>query len=407
MISRKYIEKLKKINTFSKSILFLMSAILFGQIGLWANPNTEKAEMEAQERKVINNMRSAVSYLDTTHAKAQSIIKELDAFYASEISKGFNGAVMVASQGQVLYERYFGMANRAKGIPWANNTSSQLASTSKPFTATAILLLHQEGYMDIYGKVADYIEGFPYQDITVEMLLNHRSGLPDYLKWADRYWSRTANMTNKDLLHLIKRHQPRLTSKPGTKFQYSNTNYALLANIIEEVAQISYPQFMREFIFEPLGLYHTFVYDPLGPKPENIVISYRANWNIHHDDYADGIYGDKGIYSTPADLLKWDRVFYNASLLNVKTIGLSYEPYSTPWEGKRNYGLGWRMDEDVDKVGEKAIYHNGWWHGNNTVFYRFIDRDYTIIVLGNRFNRDIYKQTRQIYSIVRGKEIQM
>lgn len=358
----------------------------------------ERVEQNNFPRKNNTPIKRSIQFTDTNSVEAQRLISSLDSFYAIEVRNGFNGSVLVGYQGKVLYERYYGNANRATKYPWGPQTPSQLASTSKPFTATAILWLYQHGYLDIKEPVVKYLEGFPYEKVTIEMLLNHRSGIPDYLKWATQYWSRSKNMTNDDLLELIKKYQPRLSYTPGTRFQYSNSNYALLANILEEVTQLPYPKFMKEFIFEPLGLKNTFVYDPLAVKPENMAISYKANWQIDPDMYADGIYGDKGIFSTVEDLFLWDRSFYNHVLLNQKTLDLAYQGYSFETSGSRNYGLGWRINED-DKT-NKIIFHNGWWHGNNTVYFRFIEEEFTIIVLGNRYNRRIYGHSKAIHKIV-------
>lgn len=341
--------------------------------------------------------KRTLQFIDTNSVEAQRMIKSLDSFYSIEVRNGFNGSVLVGYQGKVLYERYFGYANRSTKFPWGPTTPSQLASTSKPFTATAILWLYQHGYLDIKDPVSKYLEGFPYEKVTIEMLLNHRSGIPDYLKWATQYWSRSRNMTNDDLLALIKKYKPKLSFASGTRFQYSNSNYALLANILEEVTQLPYPKFMKEFIFEPLGLKNTFVYDPLAVKPPNMAISYKANWQIDPDMYADGIYGDKGIFSTVEDLYLWDRSFYDYVLLNQKTLDLAYQGYSFETPGTRNYGLGWRINTADN---QKIIFHNGWWHGNNTVYFRFIEDEFTIIVLGNRYNRRIYSHSKSIHKIV-------
>jgi CubicO group peptidase (beta-lactamase class C family) len=105
--------------------------------------------------------------------------------------------------------------------------------------------------------------------------------------------------------------------------------------------------------------------------------------------FADGVYGDKGIYSTPQDMYRWDQSFYKYTLLNSATVDLAYGPCSFERPGIRNYGLGWRMLCFPD--GNKVIYHNGWWHGNNASFIRLLNEDACIIVLGNRQNRNIYK----------------
>jgi CubicO group peptidase (beta-lactamase class C family) len=116
--------------------------------------------------------------------------------------------------------------------------------------------------------------------------------------------------------------------------------------------------------------------------------------------FADGVYGDKGVYSTVEDMYRWDQSFYENKLLSNETIELAYGPCSFEKKGIKNYGLGWRMLCFPD--GNKIIYHNGWWHGNNTSFYRFIKDNFTIVVLGNKYTTNIYRQAPSIVNIVKG-----
>ncbi len=341
-----------------------------------------------------------LSFTDSNSAEARLMIQRLDSFYRVQVAGGFNGSVLVGYKGKILYERYFGYANRESGLMWNSNVASQLASTSKPFTATAILWLYQNGYLDINAPVKKYLPEFPYENITVRMLLCHRSGLPDYVKMGLTLWkNNNAIMYNEDLLQLFAQYKPKLNSTPNTRFEYCNSNYAFLARIVEAVSQMSFSKFMREFIFKPIGMNHTFVYDPNETKPATMAISYKNTWAREPDMFADGVYGDKGIYSTLQDMYRWDQSFYQNTLLNKKTLDLAYAPTSFEKSGVKNYGLGWRMEVYPD--GYKTIYHNGWWHGNNTVFYRFIKDNLTIIVLGNKYNSRIYGQTKMVYDIIK------
>ena len=112
--------------------------------------------------------------------------------------------------------------------------------------------------------------------------------------------------------------------------------------------------------------------------------------------FLDTNFGDKNIYSTPSDLLKWDQALYTDKLFSKATLDEAYTPYSNEKAGVRNYGLGWRMNVYPD--GKKVIYHNGWWHGNNNVFIRMIRDSVTIIVLGNKYNPLIY-QSKEIANV--------
>lgn len=339
-------------------------------------------------------------YEDTTSPEYQAMRHRLDSFYSIQKRAGFNGSVLIGYKGKVVYERYCGLANREKKIELDENSSCQLASVSKTFTAAAVLLLNEKKYLNIDQPVTTYLPTFPYPNITVRMLLNHRAGLPDYLKWVPVYRKdHSTPISNDILLTLFAKHKPRLEFKPDTRFKYSNSNYAILASIIEAVTEMEYADFMKQYIFQPLGMDNTFVYNPHKDLPDGEAISYKYNWVREPDMFADGVYGDKGIYSTVQDMYRWDQSFYRNILLNNETIEMAYGPCSFEKKGIKNYGLGWRMYCYED--GSKIIYHNGWWHGNNTVFYRFIDENFTIIILGNKYNNGIYRQAKTVYSLVK------
>lgn len=350
----------------------------------------------------VKAVNSTLIY-DTVSETARSIIEQLDTYYKAQARAGFNGAVLVGHKGKIIYERYFGLSNREKKIPVAFNSSSQLASISKTFTGAAILYLYEHKKLNIDYPVQHYIQGFPYPNISLRMLLNHRSGLPDYTKWVPVYHKDTRTpITNAQMVDLMIKHKPRIESKANTKFKYCNTNFALLSRIIEVVTNMSYAEFMQKHIFAPLGMNNTFVYEPWKGLPGNATISYKYNWVREPDMFADGVTGDKGIYSTVQDMFRWDQSLYNSSILSNEMIELSYGPCSFEKPGIKNYGLGWRML--CYPNGNKVIYHNGWWHGNNTSFYRLIKENMTIIVLGNKYNKGIYRQAPVIYGIVKGVE---
>ena len=343
-----------------------------------------------------NTLQSNVS----TNPEWNIIKQRIDSFYNKQMAAGFNGSVLVGYKGKIVYEQYYGIANRSKGLALSEQTAVQLASVSKTFTAAAVLYLYQHKYLDINELVTSYIPSFPYKNISIKMLLNHRSGLPDYTHWAVPFANKSKRIFyNDDIIKLLSSVKPHLDFPSNTHFKYSNTNYAVLAKIIEIVTEMPYKSFMQKYIFKPLGMEHTFVFDPADGLPASASISYKYNWQPEPVMFADGIYGDKGIYSTVRDMYKWDQSFYQNKLLNNETLELAYGPCSFEKAGIKNYGLGWRMLCYTN--GNKIIYHNGWWHGNNTCFYRFIKENFTIIILGNRFNKNIYKQPKVIYSIIK------
>lgn len=384
--------------------IYISTCFLFTTL-LACQSSTDKVSARARfhEPPVMPTTGNTLVYADTNSVEQRDIIRRLDSFYAVQVRAGFNGSVLIGEKGKIIYERYFGIANRATGTPLRPNSASQLASTTKTFTGAAILYLYQHNYLNIDDPVKNYIPSFPYEGITLRMCLNHRSGLPDYIKWVSRFRKSNAPMYNDEVMSMFAKHKPALDFKPNTHFKYSNSNFAVLAVVIEQVTEMKYSAFMEKYIFEPLGMKNTFVYDPANGLPSSAAISYKYNWVKEPDMFADGVYGDKGIYSTVRDMYRWDQSFYQDKLLNNETLELAYGPCSFEKSGIKNYGLGWRML--CYPSGNKIIYHNGWWHGNNTVFYRFIKDNMTIIVLGNKYNMGIYRQTKPVYSILKNTSV--
>jgi CubicO group peptidase (beta-lactamase class C family) len=301
----------------------------------------------------------------------------------------FYGGMIVAKNGNILFEKYNGVAHVGYNDSINANTPLHIASVSKTFTAMAVLKLWQDKKLNIDDQFSKYFPEFNYPGVTVRSLLNHRSGLPNYVYFMDEIgWSAKTFVTNLDVLKTLisKKNVLRNINPPNKHFAYCNTNYALLALLIEKVTSMTYPEYLKKSIFEPLKMNNSFVYrdkDSARTTPSYDYRNYQAVFiNL------DKVYGDKNIFSTPQDLLKWDRLLSSGLYLNKVTLDEAYKPYSNEKSGVRNYGLGWRMYNFPHK---KIIYHNGWWHGSNAVFIRLIEEDATIIVIGNKYNRNIYK----------------
>jgi len=378
-------------------IAFCFLSILFVACQTKSEPVAAGPRFHDEPRKLISN---ALSYADTTTLENQNTIRRLDSFYRVQVRMGFNGSVLIGQNGKVLYERYFGLANRETGQPLQYDNAVQLASISKTFTGAAILYLNEHKYLDINDPVQHYIATFPYPNVTIKMLLSHRSGIPDYVKFVPSYRKdQKTPISNKDVLDMFARYKPGLEFKPGTHFKYCNSNFAVLATVVETVTEMPFPEFMRKYIFDPLGMKHSFIHTAPERLPAGTTISYKYNWVREPDMFADGVYGDKNVYSTVEDMYRWDQSFYHNTLLSNETMELAYGPCSFEKPGIKNYGLGWRML--CFPSGNKIIYHNGWWHGNNTVFYRFIKENMTIVILGNKYNNGNYRQAKVLYSILK------
>jgi CubicO group peptidase (beta-lactamase class C family) len=301
-----------------------------------------------------------------------------------------NGSFLVAKNGQIIYEKYEGFTNFRTKDSITSTTPLHIASVSKVLTATAVLKLINANRIKLDQKVNTILKEFPFPDITIRTLLNHRSGLRNYAYFTDRnknIWDRHNILTNQDILTILATKNIGLESKTDTRFAYCNTNYAMLALIIEKVTKLPYKEAMNQIIFKPLGMKNTFVFDYEKDK-DKIVPSYKGNRVEIGKDYLDAVYGDKNIYSTPRDLLKFDRSRNGGDFLEPKLLAQVYKGYSNEREGEKNYGLGIRMINW--KTGQNFYFHNGWWHGNTSSYITLQKEKVTIIALSNKFTKQTY-----------------
>lgn len=185
-------------------------------------------------------------------------------------------------------------------------------------------------------------------------------------------------------------HQPTTQGLPNRFFAYNNTNYALLALIIEQASGMTFQSFLQTRIFEPLQMDDTYIFsstDSIIPK-NNLTIGYLQRGVPDQLVPADGIVGDKNIYSTVYDLLRWERAQSNNHLFKQSTLDSVSKGRSYEKPGRKNYGYGWRILENPTGP---IIYHNGWWHGYTAVFSRNPQDETVIIILSNIFNRATYR----------------
>lgn len=326
-----------------------------------------------------------------TEAEKTELQQQVTAWYDSLLGKSnFNGSVLVAKNGNIIYTRYNGTAHLPGNDTINNETPFHIASVSKTLTAMATLKLWEAGKFQLDDPFQKYFPDFNYPDITIRSLLNHRSGLPNYVYFMEELgWNKKQYIHNADVLNYLITRKAELKNigRPNTYFSYCNTNYALLALLIEKMSGQSFPEYMKSSLFEPIGMTHSFIFQQSDSG--KVPLSYDWKGQLIPMNFLDLVYGDKNMYSTTEDLLKWDRALKPGVLLKAATLEEAYKPYSNEKAGVRNYGLGWRLNVYPD--GYKVVYHNGWWHGNNASFIRMIPEDITIIVLGNRFNKSIYK----------------
>ncbi len=317
---------------------------------------------------------------------------EIQHFYDKVWSAKSNSTIsfLVAEKGKILFEDYQGYSNKRQDEKIDKNTALHLASVSKVLTAAAILKLVDAKKITLDQEVRAILKDFQYPGITIQMLLNHRSGLQNYAYVCDdrKIWDQRVPLTNQDILTVFNREKTGLASKPDTRFAYCNTNYAVLALIIEKITGLPYPQAMDRMIFKPLEMKNTFVFD-INQDKDRVSASYKNNYQAIAFDYLDGIYGDKNIYSTPRDMLKFHLASQGPDFLSKELFEKMHKGYSYESKGIRNYGLGIRIIEWDS--GERFYYHNGWWHGNTSSYVSLTKEGVLMIALSNKYSTKPYE----------------
>lgn len=335
------------------------------------------------------------SFAAVSAEKIAAYKEQITAAYHTILGNNFNGAILVAKNGVVLFEDYKGYADFRTQTPVTATTPFHLASVSKTLTGTTVLRLWQQKRLSLDDSLQQYFPTLPYHGITIRMLLSHRSGLPNYLYFFDSCWNKKVKATNVDVLNFMVAHHPKPDNAPGKNFHYCNTNYVLLAMIIERITGMPYPEYMKDSVFTPLGMTHTFVF---SAKDTNQYIPTYIGNRPYPMDHLDCTYGDKNIYSTVQDMFQWDKALYLHTFVSAATLDSAFRPNSNEKRSMHNYGLGWRLyTHDADTI----VYHNGKWHGSNTSFTRLVQDTATIIVLGNKYNRNIY-QSKKMADIFTG-----
>ena len=320
----------------------------------------------------------------------QKIVNSLNQYYENIWnSADMSGGVLVAHGDNILLEKYKGFGRENNQMPINKDTPLHLASISKPITAMAVLKLVEAKKISLEQKVKSIFPNFPYPDVTIQHLLTHRSGLSKYEHFLEENDIKPKNQyfTNQEIFDLVAKHKPELARQTDTGFMYNNFNYAILALIIEKITGKTYPEAMKEMVFAPLKMKNTFVFEEKHINSASQSF-YQRSSKLYPLDQYDLIYGDKNIYTTPRDLFNFSKALFSKDFLPKELMEKIFEPYSNEKKGVNNYGLGFRLK--IFDEGKKLTYHNGWWHGSNTVFIHLRESKTTIIALSNKYSRKIY-----------------
>jgi len=286
-------------------------------------------------------------------------------------------AVMVIHEGEAILERYYGLADIAENTPVSRETNFRLASMSKQFTAMAILQLMDQGKLHFSTDLRDVFPEFPSYAASINygQLLHHTSGLINYEDLIPD--SATVPVKDADVLKLLIQ-QDSTYFPPGSDYSYSNGGYALLALTVERLSGLTFSDYLEQNIFKPAGMDATVAFvDGINTIPHRAFGYHVQDSSIAFSDQSmtSSVLGDGGIYSSVSDLYKWDQALYKNTLVGETWLDSAV----TPW--LENYGCGWRIE---DYKGLKRISHTGSTCGFRTVFQRFPDAEFSVIVLTNR-----------------------
>lgn len=297
----------------------------------------------------------------------------------------FNGVVLLAKEGKAQLAKGYGYTNYKKETLLTAQSSLRLASVSKQFTAAGILCLKERGKLKLDDVVVTYIADFPYPEVTIRQLLNQTSGIPDiYLALADASRANIPVLTNEIAVDLLIKEARKATNTPGEAYAYSNTNYILLARIIELITQLSFEDFMQKALFEPLGMKNTRVWNlqsssvSFKNKADDFENFEKGSRELK-PSFIDGVAGDGAVFSSVEDLLIWDQFWYNNKLISQATL---QEAFKEPILGDgtlSDYGFGWVLLEN-------GMWHNGAWLGANTVIKRNTKEKTCLAILDNSSN---------------------
>lgn len=327
----------------------------------------------------------AMPVLASTDSVSKSLltskIKRLEFWIDEKSDSGqLSGTFLFAKKGKVLLRKAVGKVHPKQSTAIEVDSSFNLASVSKQFTGMAVMLLNHQEKLDYDASVQSYLEKFPYKDITVRQLLNHTSGLVDYMDLAEQHWDGSL-FTNQDMLNLLRKHTPALVFEPGSKFAYSNTGYVVLSAIIERVSQMSFADYLEKNIFKPLDMQHTKVVNLLS-EPNLLPSRVYGQNNEGLDDliYLDGVSGDGAVYSSVDDLLKWHYGLLNNALLPKAQQQVAFEPAKLNDGSLFHYGFGWFIDRKSPHIAA----HSGGWVGFITYIARNSKTDELVIFLTNK-----------------------
>lgn len=363
-------------------------------------------------------------------ATGQNRLARIDSLVSKRIADyELSGNILLAEKGNVLYERSIGLANTRTGRPNNQNSSFQLASVSKLFTSVAILQLKDKHRLKLDDPVRKYIPELTNKAITIRHLLTHTSGLVDYQILEKPYFQDTSKVFEiNDIPAAINNAPDAYRFAPGERWSYSNSGYNLLALVVERVSKLRFQDYLRQHIFIPANMLHSYISTPLikvGEPDKTVGYDYPnfAPWILQRADslpqnhiellHLNGLIGMGNVFSTTSDLLNFDRALYRGTLLTQASLDEAFKPTrltngelaSNGWKNTSAYqGLGWCVLKDTT-LG-KVVFHSGGEPGAVTMFIRNVTKNQTVIVLNNVTHRSTHTTAMSLLYLLNGGSAQ-
>ncbi|MCQ2285382.1 MAG: beta-lactamase family protein [Bacteroidales bacterium] len=331
------------------------------------------------------------------------------------MSSRFNGSMIIARGDRIIVKDNFGFVNLYNGKENLQNrvenaitfsTFFELASVSKQFTAVSILQLIEAGKLNFDDKLTDFFPELPYQNITIHHLLTHTSGLPDYIDFSEKIFSdRTRLWSNEEMIKLISKRAEKVHYKPGARFEYTNTNYMLLASIVEKISGQPFEEYVREHVFIPAGMDNTYYITEKNEHKDFVVaVGHQRNGQEIAPYFMDGTIGDKGVYSTAEELFLWKKAIFDGNEVlssEMKNKAMSVQNIlNNGRKADELYGYGFRIEENPHYG--KLVFHGGLWRGYQHLFLHREKDDLTIIFLTNWRNGSHYGKSSVIFHLLDG-----
>ena len=318
----------------------------------------------------------------------------VDALMADYRGKVPGASVLVLRDGAPLLRRGYGLSVLETATDATPQTNYRLASVTKQFTAAAILLLAQDGKLGLDDPIKHWLPSLPKSAdaITIRQILSHMSGLIDYEDVMPATFDADLNqMHDSDVLRVLE-GQDRGYFAPGKGYRYSNSGYALLALTVERASGKSFATFLRERIFQPLGMNDTVAYERGVSEVAHRAFGYsyeNGRWLRTDQSSTSAVLGDGGIYSSIDDLARWDTALYDDRLLSAASRKLAFTAHTPTDVADVGYGLGWRI------TGE-TLWHSGETMGFRNVIVRWPRRHLTVVMLTNRNDPEPYRTALRI-----------